>query len=138
MSATLTETVQCLHHSDEGTSSCLCGATGCQDDNQAFNYGGGTSEIEEESSSRQAFQSRQQHGAMAAIKEEYEEEDSVYVAVGKSETSMEALSWTLRNLVSPSTIVYLIHVFPEIKHIPSPCKPYCHFFLIIYSCIFQV
>ncbi|XP_028755014.1 U-box domain-containing protein 35-like [Neltuma alba] len=34
---------------------------------------------------------------------------------------MEALSWTLKHLItSPSTMVYLIHVFPEIKHIPNP------------------
>ncbi|XP_027333636.1 U-box domain-containing protein 35-like [Abrus precatorius] len=33
---------------------------------------------------------------------------------------MDALSWTLKNLVTHSTIIYLIHVFPEIKHIPNP------------------
>ncbi|KAJ0081282.1 hypothetical protein Patl1_09609 [Pistacia atlantica] len=49
-------------------------------------------------------------------------QDSVYVAVGKSESSMYALSWTLQHLVNPSTIIYLIHVFPEIKHVPSPFK----------------
>ncbi|KAL4380636.1 hypothetical protein HN51_003959 [Arachis hypogaea] len=50
-----------------------------------------------------------------------EEEESVYVAVGKSETSMEALTWTLKNLATTSsTMLYLIHVFPEIKHIPNP------------------
>ncbi|CAI8615892.1 unnamed protein product [Vicia faba] len=52
--------------------------------------------------------------------EQEEEEDSIYVAVGKSDTSMEALSWTLNNLTTHSTILYLIHVFPEIKHIPHP------------------
>ncbi|KAK7387672.1 hypothetical protein VNO78_22460 [Psophocarpus tetragonolobus] len=53
-----------------------------------------------------------------------EQEDCVYVAVGKgkgkSDTSMDALSWTLNNLATHSTIIYLIHVFPEIKHIPNP------------------
>lgn len=53
-------------------------------------------------------------------------ESCVYVAVGKSNTSMEALSWTLNNLFatdnSSNTILYLIHVFPEIKHIPNPCN----------------
>ncbi|KAI9124127.1 hypothetical protein K1719_005427 [Acacia pycnantha] len=49
------------------------------------------------------------------------EEECVYVGVGKSETSMEALSWTLKHLItSPSTMLYLIHVFPEIKYIPNP------------------
>ncbi|XP_004507584.1 U-box domain-containing protein 35-like [Cicer arietinum] len=34
---------------------------------------------------------------------------------------MEALSWTLNNLITThTTILYLIHVFPEIKHIPHP------------------
>ncbi|KAJ7967855.1 U-box domain-containing protein 33 [Quillaja saponaria] len=50
------------------------------------------------------------------------EEDCVYVAVGigNSESSMEALLWTLLHAVSPSTTVYLIHVFPEVRLIPSP------------------
>jgi len=51
-----------------------------------------------------------------------QEQDCVYVAVGRSNTSMDALSWTLNNLVSQSTIIYLIHVFPQIKHIPNPRK----------------
>nr|KYP62820.1 U-box domain-containing protein 35 [Cajanus cajan] len=34
---------------------------------------------------------------------------------------MEALSWTLNNLATPSTtMLYLIHVFPEIKLLPNP------------------
>lgn len=51
-----------------------------------------------------------------------DEDSSVYVAVGKSESSMDALSWTLSHFVNASTTLYLIHVFPEIRHIPSPCK----------------
>ncbi|KAK4398816.1 hypothetical protein Sango_1357100 [Sesamum angolense] len=50
-------------------------------------------------------------------------EDVVYVAVGRQseETSMDALIWTLNNAVDPSsTVVFLIHVFPETKYIPSP------------------
>ncbi|WCJ28202.1 Adenine nucleotide alpha hydrolases-like superfamily protein [Euphorbia peplus] len=50
--------------------------------------------------------------------------DCVYVAVGKSdmESSMDALLWTLKNLVNgeSSTMVYLIHVYPETHYIPSP------------------
>ena len=49
-------------------------------------------------------------------------EENVYVAVGKCESSMDALSWTLKNAVTPSTIVYLVHVFPEIRHVATPCK----------------
>ncbi|KAL4367207.1 hypothetical protein GQ457_05G033970 [Hibiscus cannabinus] len=50
-------------------------------------------------------------------------EDSVYVAVGKSQSSLDALSWTLSHFVDSSanaTTVFLVHVFPEIHYIPSP------------------
>ncbi|XP_059440384.1 U-box domain-containing protein 52-like [Corylus avellana] len=48
--------------------------------------------------------------------------DSVFVAVGKTESrsSMDALVWTLRYLVTPSTVLHLIHVFPPIRYVPSP------------------
>lgn len=67
---------------------------------------------------------------MPSIKEDYidhhhdhRSSNSVYVGVGKSESSMEALTWTLKHAADPSsTTVYLIHVFPEIHYIPSPCK----------------
>jgi len=79
-------------------------------------------EIEEEEDHNQT----QHHlGPIATIhgkEEEEHEQDCVYVAVGKSNTSMYALSWTLNNLVTQSTIIYLIHVFPQIKHIPNPSK----------------
>lgn len=68
---------------------------------------------------------------LAPIKEETEssffsfdvvsqEEDVIYVAVGKSQSSMDALSWTLRHAVNPSTSIFLIHVFPPVKFVPSP------------------
>ncbi|KAK4259167.1 hypothetical protein QN277_005525 [Acacia crassicarpa] len=86
-----------------------------------FNQGGGGGghwEIEEEIS----LEVQGRHGgswAASAVAEV--EEECLYVGVGKSETSMEALSWTLKHLItSSSTMVYLIHVFPEIKHIPNP------------------
>ncbi|GMH05222.1 hypothetical protein Nepgr_007062 [Nepenthes gracilis] len=48
-------------------------------------------------------------------------DDLVYVVVEDRETSMDALLWTLKNAVnSSSTVIYLIHVFPEVKLIPSP------------------
>ncbi|XWS18110.1 hypothetical protein CRYUN_Cryun32bG0013500 [Craigia yunnanensis] len=92
----------------------------------------GVSEIiEEGNNSSELFEIN--HGVgMASIKEEVEsslfsfdvndaeEEDSVYVAVGKSQSSMDALSWTLAHFVNTSTTLYLIHVFPEIRLIPSP------------------
>ncbi|KAH0899275.1 hypothetical protein HID58_048843 [Brassica napus] len=49
-------------------------------------------------------------------------EDNVYVGVGKGDSSMEALRWALDNLItSTSTLLYLIHVFPETRSIPYPC-----------------
>lgn len=93
--------------------------------------GGGVWEIEEERSSESH---RGPWAATAAGGED--EEECVYVGVGKSETSMEALSWTLNHMItSPSTLVYLIHVFPEIKHVPNPCKSLFSFIttLIIHS-----
>ncbi|OWM83334.1 U-box domain-containing protein 35-like [Punica granatum] len=55
---------------------------------------------------------------------EVEDEDCVYVAVGKEDSSMDALMWTLRNIQAISatmtTTIYLVHVFPETHFIPSP------------------
>ncbi|KAF5742829.1 putative Adenine nucleotide alpha hydrolases-like superfamily protein [Tripterygium wilfordii] len=99
--------------------------------------GGGVSEIiEEENLSSDLFEINHVPAAAICTKEEREIEgsslfsfdvgndkgsDCVYVCVGKSESSMDALSWTLNHaLPTHSTIVYLIHVFPEIHFIPSP------------------
>ncbi|CAK8564498.1 unnamed protein product [Lathyrus sativus] len=49
--------------------------------------------------------------------------DVVYVAVRIDDegSSMEALSWALKHSVIPSiTTISLLHVFPQIKQIPSP------------------
>lgn len=58
--------------------------------------------------------------------EEEGEEDAVYVAVSSSSTSssMDALLWTLNHAIlhPSSTTVFLVHVFPQIRHIPTPCK----------------
>lgn len=49
-------------------------------------------------------------------------EDNVYVGVGKGDSSMGALRWALDNLIpSSSTLLFLIHVFPETHFIPYPC-----------------
>lgn len=64
-----------------------------------------------------------------------DENNSVYVGVGKIESSMDALVWTLKHAVnrSPSSfMVCLVHIYPEIHHIPSPCK------LILADCHFLV
>ncbi|KAJ4831097.1 hypothetical protein Tsubulata_033013 [Turnera subulata] len=90
-------------------------------------------EIEEEGSSSDLFEINHNGEAMEPIREGEVEgslfsfdvhggEDCVYVGVGKTESSsMDALSWTLKNAVaSESTTIYLIHIFPQIHHIPSP------------------
>lgn len=48
--------------------------------------------------------------------------EDVYVAVGKGGSSMAALSWALRHLARPRSFVYLVHVFPVVASIPTPCK----------------
>lgn len=81
-------------------------------------------EIEEDNSSDFPFNNHQQ--------ENKEEEDTVYVAVGKSPSSIQALSWTLTNFTTPSTILYLIHVFPEINLLPNPCNFSFYLFGLLY------
>jgi len=99
------------------------------------NYGTGFNEIEEVDDSIETINHHFDDNIDNEIEEE-EEESCVYVAVGKSNTSMEALSWTLNNLFttthSTNTILYLIHVFPEIKHIPNPCNNFSSIYLFIY------
>lgn len=76
---------------------------------------------------------------MPSITEEYDDGDAsnlfsydnrngsdvVYVVTWRgpeelSSASMDALVWTLGNDLHESTIVYLIHVFPELRYIPTP------------------
>ncbi|XWS19268.1 hypothetical protein CRYUN_Cryun31cG0001000 [Craigia yunnanensis] len=96
-----------------------------------YRFSSSVSEIQEEEGNNSSELFEINHGVgMASIKEVdqsslfsfdvTDEEKSVYVAVGKSESSMDALSWTLTHFANTSTILYLIHVFPEIRHIPSP------------------
>ncbi|KAM7270102.1 hypothetical protein ACFE04_029316 [Oxalis oulophora] len=49
-------------------------------------------------------------------------EGCVYIAVGKKESSIYAVSWALsrHTLSSTTTMIYLVHIFPETKHIPTP------------------
>lgn len=95
----------------------------------------GVSEIEEEGPNgdvpaeiKELFEMKK-FAPMPSIKEEYDkgslysstEDHSVYVAVGKSPSSLDALDWALRHAVNPpSTTVYLIHIYPEIRQIPTP------------------
>ncbi|XP_073158375.1 uncharacterized protein [Henckelia pumila] len=111
--------------------------SGESDDWSRARYGG--SEIEEEFSI-DISSNRLQMSNLDTIKEEMEGSlfsfdfhggsgggggggDCVYVAVWKQneEASMDALIWAMKNTVfSSSTVVFLIHVFPETKFIPSP------------------
>ncbi|XP_075482270.1 U-box domain-containing protein 33-like isoform X1 [Primulina tabacum] len=116
------------------------GNSGVSDDGSRAHYddrlenfsGGGVSEIEEDFSID--ISSNRQMNNLVTIKEETEAslfsfdfhgdgDDSVYVAVWKQneEASMDALTWAMKNtVITSSTVVFLIHVFPETKFIPSP------------------
>ena len=50
--------------------------------------------------------------------------DVVHVCVARHghESTLEALSWTLKHWITPSTTLCLLHVFPLVRLIPSPCK----------------
>ncbi|KAK3007154.1 hypothetical protein RJ639_017234 [Escallonia herrerae] len=97
-------------------------------------------EIEEEGLSSELFEIKN-GSRMASVLEEGEGSlfsydfhhgegggDVLYVAIGGRSGSgdnggpdMDALAWTLSHAVDPaSTLVYLIHVFPELRHIPTP------------------
>lgn len=58
-----------------------------------------------------------------------EDEEVVYVALLGQTTSssshdMDALVWTLNQLLDPfsESVVNLVHVFPQLHYIPTPCK----------------
>lgn len=93
-------------------------------------------EIEEEENEVHVnYQSKYELGTIAEEGSwclSYEERENVlYVAVWREideALSMDALLWTLKNAVldPSSAFIFLIHVFPEIKFIPSPCKFISH------------
>lgn len=133
--------LQYYYDSNEEVSSsiCGCGFIGFKR-NQVFDYSlsACSNEIgdEEEGSSEELFEINIQQQPLDTIREEYCEStvfsldidniDVVYVAVGDCEdssSSMEALSWALKHAVTPSTTTLsLLHVFPQVKFIPTPCK----------------
>ncbi|CAK9320848.1 unnamed protein product [Citrullus colocynthis] len=98
-----------------------------------YRYSRSISEIEEENSPEPLDnKGKKVSAALDSIREDYSGgcsfssdalkwEDCVYVGVGKSDSSMDALQWTLKNAITTSTtVVYLLHVFPEIRYIPTP------------------
>ncbi|KAH0986056.1 hypothetical protein GBA52_013233 [Prunus armeniaca] len=117
-----------------------CNISSCEIEEDDEEEVGSSSSSSSRSSSRRSTQAddipreikelfgNKRYPPMPSIKEDYidnhhdhRSSNSVYVAVGKSESSMEALTWTLKHAADPSsTTVYLIHVFPETHFIPSP------------------
>ncbi|RVW33657.1 hypothetical protein CK203_092969 [Vitis vinifera] len=89
---------------------------------------------DEESVGGVAFQSVPGHGfgGVCEIEEEEEDPNELFeishgggqrvCGSGEVRVSTDALAWTLKHAVTPSTIVYLVHVFPEIRHVATPCK----------------
>ncbi|MBA0672263.1 hypothetical protein Goklo_025284, partial [Gossypium klotzschianum] len=98
-----------------------------------YTFSSSIREIEEEEEGSELFEIHDGE-PLSSIKEEEinslfsfdvaardDDEDNIYVAVGKSQSSIDALSWTISHFINgSSTTVYLIHVFPEIHYIPSP------------------
>ncbi|KAF1875692.1 hypothetical protein Lal_00006322 [Lupinus albus] len=125
-----TKTEQCLHYhysdsdSDEETFSCSYGLK-INDSEELFEINIMKEEEEEE----------EKVMSLDTIIEEYEYDstvfsldihnkciDVIYVAVDDhGDSSLQALSWALNHAdVTPSTTLFLIHVFPQIKFIPTP------------------
>ncbi|CAH2045992.1 unnamed protein product [Thlaspi arvense] len=84
-----------------------------------------SNEIEEEEDGRRGLESvreSQLEGRSSGGTVSMNGEDNVYVGVGKGDSSMEALRWAIDNTItSSSTLLFLIHVFPETRFIPYPC-----------------
>nr|DAD23864.1 TPA_asm: hypothetical protein HUJ06_025327 [Nelumbo nucifera] len=98
-----------------------------EDDGGESGFGGGDTGLASGSANKSnGFSGRNEIVEMKREEEEEEEEeiqpaeDYIYVAVGKSNSGMDALRWTLNHLLKPSSLVFLIHVFPEVRHIPTP------------------
>lgn len=84
--------------------------------------------------SEDLFEIKKEKGGLDAIREDCESsvfsidirkwEEVVYVGVGAGDhcSSMEAVSWTLKHWITPSSTLCLLHVFPLVRFIPSPSK----------------
>ncbi|KAI3939313.1 hypothetical protein MKW98_022181 [Papaver atlanticum] len=66
-------------------------------------------------------------GSMRVNSSRTGERYKIYVAIGKSKSSRDALIWALKHLLHDippssysSTFIYLIHVYPEILYVPVP------------------
>ncbi|PKA49151.1 U-box domain-containing protein 33 [Apostasia shenzhenica] len=77
-------------------------------------------EVEDELIDGESAPSRIAGGSLGSHRLAEDAGEEVYVAVGKNGSSMGALAWALKHSTTPSAVVYLIHVFPEVNHIPTP------------------
>ncbi|XP_039688857.1 uncharacterized protein [Medicago truncatula] len=129
--------VECLHYYDDEISSCGCGFIGFKK-SQVFDYNFGDDDDDGDSEELFEINMKKESRLDSIREEEWCEsstvfsldihnylDDVVYVAVGTNinggSSSMEALSWTLKHAVTPeTTTVYLLHVFPQVKLIPTP------------------
>lgn len=129
--------VECLHYYDDEISSCGCGFIGFKK-SQVFDYNFGDDDDDGDSEELFEINLKKESRLDSIREEEWCEsstvfsldihndnnlDDVVYVAVGTNggSSSMEALSWTLKHAVTPSTTtVSLLHVFPQVKLIPTP------------------
>ncbi|XP_011005723.1 PREDICTED: U-box domain-containing protein 35-like [Populus euphratica] len=130
MSVSLTDQTGCLHQEEDARTN-VYSESSYPHQQCYYAESRSVSEIEEEKSS-DLFEIN--HVVpLESIKEDIEgslfsfdvcgdhQKDCVYVGVGNSESSMDTLSWTLKNaIIDSNTMVFLIHIFPEIHHIPSP------------------
>ncbi|KAK7331165.1 hypothetical protein VNO77_25382 [Canavalia gladiata] len=120
---------ECLHYDpDEETTSCTRGLIGFRR-KRVFDCN--SSEISDVNEDSEELFEINLKVALDTISEDCEssvfsfdihnQKDVVHVAMDHAgESSMEALLWTLKHAVTPSTTLHLIHVFPEIRLIPSP------------------
>jgi hypothetical protein len=114
-----------IHHRLDGGPGARDGGDDVEDDvagqpSHSNGAGAGTWEIEE----MEPEEARQAGGGVSTAVDEAASGaggDDVYVAVGKGGSSMAALSWALHRLTRPRTFVYLVHVFPVVTSIPTPC-----------------
>ncbi|KAJ1400368.1 UspA [Sesbania bispinosa] len=115
---------ECLHHdSDEESSSWSCGLIGPKrnqvfDSEELFEI---NLNLKEKEPPLDTIREEDCESTVFSLDIHNKDKDVVYVAVGDGgDSSMEALSWALNHAVTPSTTVCLIHVFPQVKLIPSP------------------
>ena len=54
----------------------------------------------------------------SSSRDHVESNDDVYIAVGRDDS--DVVKWALQHVLSPGSLVYLVHVYPPITYIPTP------------------